>query len=160
MLLNTTFSEHRYDSPMPPFPGPGEPDAGVLAFPPKLVLDALGASTWQISQQTFGYRLRGTDTLDWGDQSIWIEIKWILSLLEGRPGTKFFETHVAQYGTLLDIIESQRLHRRASFLNYMRQVEMWAEAYDQETAVMPPEELETLYDDAFFEAMDFKKKLP
>lgn len=46
-----------------------------------------------------------------------------------------------------------------SMATYMRQVEIWAECYDREAGTMSPEELEALYDDAFFEAMDLEKTL-
>lgn len=48
---------------------------------------------------------------------------------------------------------------KVAFLEYVRQIEVWADAYDQERIVMSPEELEAIYDDAFFEAMELKKKL-
>lgn len=41
-------------------------------------------------------------------------------------------------------------------INYMHQIETWAEAYDQEASAMSLAECETLYDDAFFEAMDLQ----
>ena len=159
MSLSKTYSERGYDPPVFLFLRPDEPGTEVVTHSPKLVLEALGASTWQTAQQSFGYRLRGEDTLTW-NQETWIEIKRILSLLEERPYTKFFETYPVQYSTLLDIVESQRLQRSSSFLTYMHQMETWAEAYDQKASVMSLEECEALYDDAFFEAMDLEKKLP
>lgn len=104
----TSYPEDRYDLPMPPFPRLNESVTQTLALDRKHILDALGGSIWPTSQPTFNYRLRGTDTLDWSDQSIWVEIKWILSLLEQYPGTKSFVARITQYGTLLDIIKSQR----------------------------------------------------
>jgi len=102
---------------------PDEPDTEAWE---ERVFDALCASTWQISQQTFGYRLRGTDTLTLGDQTCWIEIKGIrgllslrdlLSLLEGRPDEEFItfiETRAIKYGALLDA---------SPFLDHMHQLE-------------------------------------
>lgn len=113
MVLNRAYySEHSYGPLMPPFPAISE-----LEVSPKLVLDVLSASIGAISQQTLNYRLRGTDTLTWEDQSCWIEIRGItglLSLLEGHPSEEFIEILAIKYSTLLDAL---------SFLDHLGQIE-------------------------------------
>lgn len=110
----TSWPKHTYEPILFPLSVPDEPDAETLE---ERVLDALGASAWQISQQTFGYRLRGTDTLTWGDQTCWIGIKGIrglLSLPERHPGGEFIGTLAIKYGALLDA---------SSFLDHLHQLE-------------------------------------
>ncbi len=41
-----------------------------------------------------------------------------------------------------------------SLARYMQQIKTWAEAYDQETINIKEDELKSLYDNDFFEAMD------
>jgi hypothetical protein len=81
-----------------------EPDRETLG---ERVLDALSASAWQTSWQTFGYQWRGEDTLNWGNLDNWIRIKWIGCLIESAR--KY--TCLMQYGVLRDIVRSTRLHR-------------------------------------------------
>jgi hypothetical protein len=47
-----------------------------------------------------------------------------------------------------------------SFETYMKLVNTWANAFDEEATVYATEDLESLYDDAYFEAMELQKKLP
>jgi len=110
MVMSATFyPEDRYVD---------ESVAQALVPDRKHILDALGGSIWPTAQPTFNYRLRGTDTLDWGDQSDWVEIKWILALLAELRGRQSFESRATQYSGLVDIIESQRLPYR-----YLHQLE-------------------------------------
>ena len=47
-----------------------------------------------------------------------------------------------------------------SFEAYMRLINTWASAFDEEAAAYTTKELESLYDDAYFEALELQKKLP
>jgi hypothetical protein len=47
-----------------------------------------------------------------------------------------------------------------SFETYMQLVNAWASAFDEEAAAYAPEDLESLYDNAYFEALELQKKLP
>jgi len=126
-------------------------------------LDALAAALWLGTQVTLNYRLSGTDTLTWGDQSCWIEIKGIrdfLSRVAGDSPMRAIGNYPAQYGILLDAVERQRFQGPPSFRDYMRQVEAWARAYDEQAVLRSSEEFQALYDDAFFEAMDLQEELP
>jgi len=42
----------------------------------------------------------------------------------------------------------------------MKLVNTWASAFDEEAAAYATEDLESLYDDAYFEALELQKKLP
>jgi hypothetical protein len=85
-----------------------ESSAQSFACARKEILNVLGASIGSSAQPTLSYRLSGTDTFNWGDQSDWVEIKWILSLLEKPPYMQSLQSRSAQYSTLVDIVESQR----------------------------------------------------
>jgi len=83
----------------------GEPYTEALK---KHILEALGASAWQVSQQTFGYRWRGEDTLNSGNLDIWIQSKLALCLVD-RSQT---EACLMGYGPLREFIaESARLRQ-------------------------------------------------
>jgi hypothetical protein len=78
----------------------------------KLVLEALGASAWQSSRQTFGYRWRGEDTLDWGNLDNWIQIKLVRDMVESARA----QTRLVEYNTLQQfIIETSRLRQLGEF---------------------------------------------
>lgn len=47
-----------------------------------------------------------------------------------------------------------KAHKSKKFAEYMQQIEIWAEAYDQEAVIMSQNELENLYDNQFFDSMD------
>jgi len=47
----------------------------------KHILDALGATVWESSSQSFCHRHRGEDTLDWGSWDRWVQVKWVLCLV-------------------------------------------------------------------------------
>jgi len=47
-----------------------------------------------------------------------------------------------------------------SFETYMQLVNAWASAFDEEAAAYATEDLESLYDNAYFEALELQKKLP
>ena len=51
-------------------------------------------------------------------------------------------------------------HPSPSFETYMKLVNTWASAFDEEAAAYATEDLESLYDDAYFEALELQKKLP
>ena len=102
----TSWPKHTYQPTLPPLSVPGEPYAQPLQKPP---LDALGASSWQSFQQTFSYRWRGEDTLDWGDPGNWIQIKWIRCLFESPLVEDSINTRLIQYDALREILESWHL---------------------------------------------------
>jgi hypothetical protein len=82
----------------------------------KLVLEALGASAWQSSRQTFGYRWRGEDTLDWGNPDNWIQIKLARDMVASSPGVQI---QLAEYDALRQfIVESSRLRRLGEFYSF------------------------------------------
>jgi hypothetical protein len=143
-----------------------KPEMEAHGLSSKAILDTLSAwvgSTFQPS--TFNYRVRGTDTLTWGNQGCWIEIKGIyelLSLPRQYPTKDIFGTYVLKYIDLMEATGSLCSHRRSSFLDdyYMHQVETWANAYDQEALKVSPQELEALYDESFFEAVELANELP
>lgn len=154
--------KHRFRIPSLPVLGESLAQAPVLSR--DHIFSPVSAWIWPISQLTLNYGVSGMDTFTWGDQFDWIKIKGIeglLPLLEGYENNEeLLDALVTEYVALLDVIEDEYPHRRFSVSNYMRKLETWAEAYDQEAVVMSPEELEALYDDAFFEAMDLEKTLP
>ena len=155
MAVSTTsysYFEDIYNLPPIPFSGMYESASHALASGRESVLDAL--TIWAFSRWS-----GGTATLAWGDQTNYFHIRGLLSLSEQRSDESFINL-IPQYSTLLGTTESQSSRHRSSFLDYMRQVEIWANAYARETAVITSEETEALYDDAFFEAMDLEKKLP
>lgn len=47
-----------------------------------------------------------------------------------------------------------------SFETYMRLVNIWASAFDEEATAYATEDLESLYDDAYFEALELQRRLP
>lgn len=47
-----------------------------------------------------------------------------------------------------------------AFETYMKLVNTWARAFDEEAIAYATEDLESLYDDAYFEAMELQKELP
>ena len=125
MAISTSyFPERKYDSAYPFMLD--EPDVETLRkralYKPgaealsRLVLEALGASVWQSSQQTFGYRWRGEDTLDWGNLENWVQIKLARDLVASSPGAQI---QLAEYGALRQfIVESSRLRRLGEFYSF------------------------------------------
>jgi hypothetical protein len=65
---------------------------------------------------------------------------------------------IAQPEILKKIVPSSR--PTSSFETYMRLVSAWASAFDEEAAAYATEDLESLYDDAYFEALELQKRLP
>ncbi|MGQ9626068.1 MAG: hypothetical protein ACUVV0_04080 [Anaerolineae bacterium] len=109
------YIECGYNSPTLPLPLLGRPK--VLT--PKQIVNALGPCVGSVPPITLHYRVKGEDTLTWGDQSCWIEIKGIGSLLslpplEGHPDEEFIRNYIMRYSALLDV---------SSFLDDMRQLE-------------------------------------
>ncbi len=125
MAMSTAYSpERKYDSAYPFMLD--EPDIETLRKRAigrsdiedlsKLVLEALGASAWQSSQQTFGYRWRGEDTLDWGNLDNWIQIKLARDLVASSPGARI---QLAEYDALRQfIVESSRLRQLGEFYSF------------------------------------------
>lgn len=109
MPYTTSWPKHTYEPTPLPLSMPDKPDAEVLKE--RVLDDALGASIWQSFQQTFGYRWRGEDTLDWGDPGNWIQIKWIRCLVQSPPVEGFINTRLIQYDALREILESSRLRQ-------------------------------------------------
>jgi hypothetical protein len=105
----TSYTEDRYGSSMLTLPSLEKSLAQTLPWDRKEMLQVLGGSIGSTAQPTFNYRLSGTDTLDWGDQSAWVEIKGVLSLLEELRGRQSF-SQATKYSALVGIFESQRLH--------------------------------------------------
>lgn len=124
MLMSTAyFPERRYGSAYPLILD--EPDAETLrkraldrpgsGALSKLVLEALGASAWQSSQQTFGYRWRGEDTLDWGNLDNWIQIKLARDMIENAR----VQTLLVRYDALRQfIVESSHLRQLGEFYSF------------------------------------------
>ena len=46
------------------------------------------------------------------------------------------------------------------FRAYMKMVDSWATAFEEEAAPHTAEDIESLYDDAYFEAMELQRRLP
>jgi len=144
MVMSTSyFPEREYDSAYPFMLD--EPDVETLRkralYKPgaealsKLVLEALGASAWQSSQQTFGYRWRGEDTLDWGNLENWIQIKLARDLVESAR----VPTRLMEYDALRQfIVESSRLRRLGEFYSFrdMPPVRRFLRAHPQLTEVL------------------------
>jgi hypothetical protein len=169
METTSYHAEDRHRSHVPLLPIPDEFPVQASVLSRRDILSALRAWIWSISQLTLNYGVSGMDTFTWGDQLDWIDVKgiegllalWDLSsLFEGHENEELLDALVTEYVAPLYAIEGEYPHRRFSVSNYMRTIETWAEAYDQEAAVMSPEELEALYDDTFLEAMDLKMTLP
>jgi len=121
MLMSTAyFPEHRQGSTYPI--SVDEPDADILrrralhrpdtGSLSKLILEALGASAWQSSRQTFGYRWRGENTLDWGNLDNWIQIKLVRDMVESAR----IQTWLVRYDTLQQfVVDSSRLRQIEEF---------------------------------------------
>jgi len=110
-----------------------KPGAEALS---KLVLEALGTSAWQSSQQTFGYRWRGEDTLDWGNLDNWLQIKLARDLVASSPGAQI---QLAEYDALRQfIVESSRLRQLGEFYYFrdMPPVRRFLRAHPQLTEVL------------------------
>lgn len=127
MLMSTAdFSEQTYGSAYP-F-SLDEPnliertqdrlDTGVLR---KQVLEALGASAWQSPHQTFNYRWRGEDTLDWGILDRWIQVKW----LRGLIGSTRVEVRLEGYDALRQITAKMSdLHQVGELYSFCNAVDI------------------------------------
>ncbi len=86
-----------------------EPDIEAMS---RRVLDALGAWAWQVFPQTFGYRWKGEDTLDWGNLDTWIQSKWVGGLVQSPLVEKSINVRLLQYNALRGfIVESSRLRQ-------------------------------------------------
>ncbi len=48
---------------------------------------------------------------------------------------------------------------RASFNRYMSQIAIWASAFDQDRVEMSDKQLDALYDDDYFDAMELQESL-
>lgn len=117
------FPERKYDSAYPSMLD--EPDVETLRKRAKgrseedlskLVLEALSASAWQSSRQTFSYRWRGEDTLDWGNLDYWLQIKLARNLVAGSLGAQI---QLAEYDALQQfIVESSRLRQLGEFYSF------------------------------------------
>lgn len=123
MSVSTAYHpEPKYTSTMPPMLEEysiktlrrhlrNQPSGETLG---KRVSDALGVSAWHMFQQTFGYRWRGEDTLNWGDPDGWIQIKWVRHLVESPPeyiNPEYVNACLREYSALRGIIGTTRLHR-------------------------------------------------
>ncbi|MBM3134939.1 MAG: hypothetical protein FJZ89_06590 [Chloroflexi bacterium] len=87
---------------------------------------------------------------------------WLIFLLrEGWHSTYHWSPRLATE-VHLDLLEKifPSSHPSPSFENYMQLVNTWANAFDEEAAAYVTEDLESLYDDAYFEALELQKKLP
>jgi len=125
MVMSTDyFPERKYDSAYPFMLN--EPDVETLRKRAKgrsdiedlrnLVLDALAASAWQSYRQTFSYRWKGEDTLDWGNLDNWLQIKLARDLVASSPGAQI---QLAEYDALRQfIVESSRLRRLGEFYSF------------------------------------------
>jgi hypothetical protein len=121
MSVSTAYSpEFEYDPVAPPILY--EPDVEDLTrrmrnrsdieAMSRRVLDALGAWVGQVFPQTFGYRWRGEDTLDWGNLDTWIQTKWVGSLVQNPLVEKSINVRLLQYNALRGfIVESSRLRQ-------------------------------------------------
>jgi hypothetical protein len=124
MVMSTAyFLERQHDSAY--LFMPDEPDVETLGKQAigrsdiedlrNLVLDALAPSAWQSSQQTFGYRWRGEDTLDWGNLENWIQIKLARDLVESAR----VPTRLMEYDALRQfIVERSRLRQLGEFYSF------------------------------------------
>ncbi len=141
-------------------PGPCMPR---IAPPVRLMLDAalfvdtLAGVQWHGPELTTNYRISGTDTFSWRDQGRWIGIKGMAGFIYHvacPPEAPSVDALAIQYGSLLGAVEGRFPGRGPTFQDYMRRVEAWARAYDEEAEPKSPEELDALYDDAFLRVMD------
>ena len=136
-------------------------------------LDALAASVWHGPKLTFNYRIKGAKSFTWGDQFCWMGITGIENLLylqsrlcqslspaDNLIVERTFAEDSVKYIALLHAAESQCTHLYSAFSEYMDQMEELAAAYDREAVTVSQEELEAVYDDTFFDAMDLERDLP
>lgn len=117
------------------------------------LIDVLGGSVRLSGRQTSSYRIRGTDTLTWGNPIVWSGIRatqYALSALENETGEA--ATLAATSIALLETL-AQDLNRQAHIEHYMKQIENWAAAYDREAIVLSDAQLDDLYDATFFEVI-------
>lgn len=85
----------------------------------KLILEALGPSVWQSSRQTFGYRWKGEDTLDWGNSEDWIRIKLARESIKSHrlqiePGLYLSWQFLAETSRLRQLEEFYSFHNTAT----------------------------------------------
>ncbi len=140
-----------------------KPARPVLLLPPLEVvepalalrdlIDVLGGAVRLSSRQTSSYRIRGTDTLTWGNPIVWSGIRatqYALSAPKNETGEA--ATLAATSIALLETVE-QDLNRQSQIEHYMKQIENWAEAYDREAIVLSDAQLDDLYDATFFDVI-------
>jgi len=87
---------------------------------------------------------------------------WLIFLLrEGWHSTYRWSSWLTTeaYSELLEKVFPS-FHPSPAFETYMKLVNTWANAFDEEVAAYATEDLESLYDDAYFEALELQKKLP
>ncbi len=140
--MSTAYSPERGGSACPlPFML-DEPDAkiwnrrAVGSDLGKLVLEALGASSWQSYPQTFGYWWKGEDTLDWGNLDNWIQIKLVRDLVVNMIGT---QDQLSNYAALQQFfLESSHLRRMGEIYPFrdVLAVQRFLRAYPQLTTVL------------------------
>lgn len=144
MWMSTAyFPERRHGSACPAILD--EPDAETLRKRAlerpsteslgKLVLEALGASAWQSFRQTFSYRWRGEDTLDWGNPDNWIQIKLVRDMVESASA----QARLVEYNALQQfIIETSRLRQLGEFYFFRNvvAVQRFLRAHPQLTRVL------------------------
>jgi len=104
-----------YDSRANAAPGPlASPSAASISR--KALLDVLGVAPWQSSNQTFGHRWRGEDSLTWGDPDMWIRVQWALNRIE-NPGLQALLNWDKSFQSILADARLPRLREIYAFRN-------------------------------------------
>ncbi len=60
----------------------------------------------------------------------------------------------------VDTLTAQPAAVSPSDVEYQQLIAEWADAYDQKLGVQAPHQLESIYDDAYYEASDLQQELP
>ncbi len=84
----------------------------------RYLLDVLGAVAWETGESTYAYRLKGEDTLTWGNIGSWIQLAWSRSAFKVTA----MDSVLRKYSTYAEILGSSRIHQ-ISQLYILRQPE-------------------------------------
>lgn len=94
----------------------------------------------------------------WGQQRYWHLLEWRAIASVNASDVRLHPQATSRQAVLGEITAPHR--PSPSFESYMELVNNWATAFDEEAAAHATGDLESLYDDAYFEALELQKKLP
>ena len=94
----------------------------------------------------------------WEQQRYWHVLAWRAIASVNASDVRLLPQATSREAIREKIISPYR--PSSSFETYMELVSNWASAFDEEAAAHATRDLESLYDDAYFEALELQKKLP